>query len=508
MASQFKTKIVSRPFYPQMTQLRSRLNQAKQSFMARIFKQMDRFGRKQVHNQYLSGMYAPVPETVQYQFDVQGEIPQSLNGILLRSGPNPLHQPQPGHHHWFMGDGMLHGLKLEQGEAKWFKSKFIQTDTIQQHDQQPPKPGFRRGPSDLINTNAFFHANKIWAMIEAGTYPARLDFELNTEYHGLLNSDADLPFTAHPHRDPATGHIHAICYDALDLFHVYYEVFDELGRLLHVSKIPLRDGVMIHDCAITERDILIFDFPVTFSAKRLFRGYSFPYAWNENHPARIGILPLYGQADQIQWIPLDPCFVFHAANAYRDDLDRIVLDVVVHEHMFKHSAQGPLEQQQVALERWIIQPDTTQVQRKMLDQTAQEFPRIDERFCGRPHRYIYTAGFDTHHPTASNTLMIHDTEQGQKVEIDLGDDWLIGEAVFVEGSLKEKDDLVADKVNEMIPEGQGYLLVYVHHREGKSSKVCIVKVQGLEHDLQAEIHLGSRVPLGFHASWIPLPASS
>ena len=504
MLSNLKSKQPRESFYPRMTKLKSCMNQARQKLMGFGLRQLEHLStRPTTGNMYLSGMYAPVPETTQWQFEIQGKIPTGLNGLLLRSGPNPLNMPQPDLHHWFMGDGMLHGLKLQQGQVKWFKSKYIQTDTIQKSYRQPLKPGFRRGPSDLVNTNAFVHANKIWAMIEAGTYPARLDFDLNTEYHGLFNSDADLPYTAHPHRDPATGHIHAICYDAMDLFNVYYEVFDELGRLLHVCKIPLRDGVMIHDCAITERDILIFDFPVTFSAKRLAKGYAFPYAWNENHPARIGVLPLYGQADQIQWIQVDPCFVFHAANAYRDEHDQIVVDMVVHDHMFKYSAQGPLEQQQVCLERWTILPETASLKRELLDAAAQEFPRIDERVTGRQHRYIYSSGFEPQDPTAANVLIIHDLQQCQKTDISLGDDWLVGEAVFVEEKEQGTPDTPCDFETSTV-EGQGYLLAYAHHRQGQASKVCIFQVHGLEYQLQAEIMLRSRVPLGFHTSWIPL----
>ena len=53
-------------------------------------------------------------------------------------------------------------------------------------------------------------------------------------------------------------------------------------------------------------------------------------------------------------------------------------------------------------------------------------------------------------------------------------------------------------------EGVGYLISYVHHIDNLASKVVILKVNGLEVQLQAEIDLGVRVPLGFHSNWVDL----
>ncbi|WP_336622202.1 carotenoid oxygenase family protein [Acinetobacter sp.] len=53
-------------------------------------------------------------------------------------------------------------------------------------------------------------------------------------------------------------------------------------------------------------------------------------------------------------------------------------------------------------------------------------------------------------------------------------------------------------------EGEGYLLSYVHHIHKESSKVVILKAQGLMLQPQAEIILGVHVPLGFHGNWVDL----
>ena len=63
-------------------------------------------------NPYLRGLYAPVTEEVTADdLQVIGELPRDLFGAYFRNGPNPA-SPPTGMHHWFDGDGMLHGCLL------------------------------------------------------------------------------------------------------------------------------------------------------------------------------------------------------------------------------------------------------------------------------------------------------------------------------------------------------------------------------------------------------------
>ena len=66
------------------------------------------------------GNYAPVDdELTEYDLPVVGAIPADLDGWYLRNGPNPR---QAGGH-WFTGDGMIHGVRIEGGRAKWLWSQ-------------------------------------------------------------------------------------------------------------------------------------------------------------------------------------------------------------------------------------------------------------------------------------------------------------------------------------------------------------------------------------------------
>lgn len=475
--------------YPKMTALKSLKNVLKQKLIRIIGLFLRRNSSWNENDIYQKIVYRPVPETEISNFKVIGEIPKHLNGLLLRIGSNPIYAKKLTLFEWYMGDGMVHGLKLRNGKAIWFKSKMIATDTVQKNKKKQYVQGYRRGAHDVVNTNIFKHFGKLWAVIEAGAFPICLDFELNTERYQLFNSDADLPFMAHPRKDQKTGHLHAICYDALDRKNAYYQVIDEQGELIHLSQIPLQHGPMIHDCLITEQDVIVFDFPLTFSITRLFTGNSVPYQWNEQHQARIGILAKYGHAEKIRWINVDSCFVFHAANAYRDNKNQIVLDVLVHQNDFEHAQHAAYEDQHAILERWTIDSNLTTIQRMVVDDDIQEFPKIDERYIGMPYRYLYTLGFPEN--SSFNVLKIHDLVLQTSLIYDLGQQWIIGEVTFV-------------PENSQSVEGQGYLMTYVHHIDGLTSKAVILKVNGVEMSIQAEIELGVRIPLGFHCNWVDL----
>lgn len=66
------------------------------------------------------GNYAPVAEELTaFDLPVQGSIPAELNGWYLRNGPNP--RKPAGH--WFAGDGMIHGVRIEAGRAAWYRNR-------------------------------------------------------------------------------------------------------------------------------------------------------------------------------------------------------------------------------------------------------------------------------------------------------------------------------------------------------------------------------------------------
>ena len=61
---------------------------------------------------------APIPMECDAPFlKVTGELPRELNGTLYRNGPNPQFDA-PGAH-WFLGDGMVHGIEISESSVRF-----------------------------------------------------------------------------------------------------------------------------------------------------------------------------------------------------------------------------------------------------------------------------------------------------------------------------------------------------------------------------------------------------
>ena len=71
--------------------------------------------------------YAPVAdELTEFDLPVEGTIPAELDGWYLRNGPNP----RQATGHWFTGDGMIHGIRIENGRAAWYRNRWVRTDSF------------------------------------------------------------------------------------------------------------------------------------------------------------------------------------------------------------------------------------------------------------------------------------------------------------------------------------------------------------------------------------------
>lgn len=440
-------------------------------------------------NPYLANNLAPVHEEVTVtDLRVTGTIPTELTGRYLRNGPNPAGRVNEAKYHWFSGHGMVHGIRLRDGRAEWYRNRWVRTKGVCDilGGTPPPSDWPADHPSFPANTNVIGHAGRTYAIVEGGSPPIEMSYELDTVRVSSLGGTLPMAFSAHPKRDPKSGELHVMTYYWGWGNQVQYLLVGTDGRVRKHVDIPLPGGPMLHDMAITEKYALVFDLPCVFNLDAAMKGASLPYYWDHDYEARIGFMPLDGGADDIKWVTIDPCYVFHPMNAY-DDGDEVVLDAARHPKMFDRERRGPSEGDPV-LTRWRLNPSTGAAKEETVNDRPQEFPRINESLIGRSYRYGYSAGVGT--GFAQDTLMKTDLTtfavQARTDQPRFG----YGEPVFVarEGAVAEDD---------------GWVMALRHDTQNDTSDLAIFDARAITDDPVAVVHLPVRVPNGFHGNWVP-----
>jgi len=439
---------------------------------------------------YLSGNYAPVAEEVTaFDLPVIGELPAELNGRYLRNGPNPMGDVDPTTHHWFMGDGMIHGIRLREGEAEWYRNRYVGSTNVQTLRGEPDiaGPNWNDSPHGP-NTNVGGFAGATWAMVEAGGCPVELTYELDTvgrnDFFGTLPG----AFTAHPKIDPDSGEMHAMVYAwGQWLDHIQYVVVGVDGRVNRTVDIPL-GMTMLHDMSLTGRYAVVYDQPVTVDIDLAFAG-RFPFRWTPDYGNRIGLLPRDGEADDIVWIDIPLGYAFHPLNSYDTPDGKVVIDICNYPRMFDADILGPFGDRALAkLERWELDPAARSVSVTVIDDAPNEFPRHRGSVTAKPYRYGYCA-VPALDQAAGWPTVKHDLQTGERQVFDHGPGRAGGEPVFV-----ARPDGTA--------EDDGWLVTYVHDLGANSAEFVVLDAADFDRGYVARVPLPQRIPYGFHGNWV------
>ncbi|WP_063037887.1 carotenoid oxygenase family protein [Nocardia pseudovaccinii] len=424
---------------------------------------------------HLTGNYAPVTEELTaYELPVTGTIPAELTGWYLRNGPNP-HAAASAH--WFLGDGMVHGVRLEQGRAVSYRNRWVRTSTFTDGAQVRDADGHLDLTAGLANTHVIRHAGRTLALVES-SYPYELTCELDTvgpyDFDGKLRT----AMTAHPKTCPTTGELHFFGYDFTAPYLTYHRA-DAAGNLLVSRPIEVPAATMHHDFNLTAPHVVFMDLPVVFDLETAKSGGGMPFRWRDDYQARLGVLRRDDPHGAIRWFPIDPCYVFHTLNAH-DELGRIVLHVIRYPSLWRQDARLP---EHASLWRWTINLATGTVAEEQLDDRDAEFPRIDDRLAGLDSRFGHaTVAGD------SGALLRYDLHTGTSTAHEFGPGRIPAEAAFAPA-----DDR---------PGGNGYLMTYVYNADTDRSDLVIVDASELAAPPVATIHLPARVPYGFHGNWL------
>jgi len=446
------------------------------------------------HPWWLQRGFAPVRKEVEaFDLPVQGALPPELSGLYVRNGSNPRTGTSP---HWFFGDGMVHGVRIDRGRVRWYRNRYVRTPLYE------ASAGFGTGAPGGTNTQSNVSCIRLGStLLTSGE--VGLPFELQTsdlstvgayDFSGRLKTS----MTAHPKLDPATGLLHFFGYGFVPPYLTYHMASPD-GRLLHSTEVPVPGPTMIHDFAITEHDAVFWDLPVVFdmdAAIAYIKDPSsgrFPFRWTPSYGARVGVLPLGGNGDQVQWSSLDePCYVFHGVNAFRDG-EHVVVDVCRLSSVFgEHTTTGIGGE--LSLRRWTVPTTAGKVRDDVLvgaDDDPGELPSRPPGLVGRPHRYGYLV---QNRPTDDGVdlggVIKHDFRSGRRTVWDPGPTRHSGEWLFVASPDGRDED-------------EGWLMTYVHDEATGVSEFVTLDATDVAAGPIARVRLPQRVPYGFHATWFP-----
>jgi carotenoid cleavage dioxygenase-like enzyme len=278
--------------------------------------------------------------------------------------------------------------------------------------------------------------------------------------------------------------------------YLLYHVADSRGSLVSSQPVAVKASTMIHDFAITDRDVIFWEMPVLFDMQLAIKMVSekrsriMPYVWKPEYGSRIGVMPLGGPASAIRWVEIEPCYVFHGMNAFRDG-DDVVLDVSRMAKVFDRTTLGPPPQ----LHRWRINtsgPALTFADEKRSD-TIAELPTIDRRRTGRAYTHGWRVESSDNQDTVEFSGVVHiDSNTTVETRWEPGARYASGEWLFVPTGPAE---------------GEGVIMTFVYDKAEGSSALVALDARDVGAGPLARISLPQRVPYGFHGTWVPTTAA-
>ncbi len=430
---------------------------------------------------HLRDNYAPVLDEIDAtDLEVVGELPAELSGRYFRNGANPHTGKSP---HWFAGDGMIHGIRLRDGNAEWYRNRYVKTRSFTEGVSYIGDDGSVDLTIGVNNTHIVGHAGKILALVES-SFPCELDRELETVGVHDFDGRLDSAMTAHPKTCPVTGELHFFGYSFAPPYLRYHRV-DADGVLVQSESIDVSGPTMIHDFSITENHVVFMDLPIIFDFELAMQG-SMPYRWDDDYGARVGIMPRggsgsSGESADVRWFDVDPCYVFHPLNSFESG-SKVIIDTARYPEMWRQTSAKFHDV--AALHRWELDLETGKVSERGLDDRPIEFPRLADSRVGLANRFGYAVSTfgDT------NATVKYDLEQDTSVVHDFGDAVVPGEPVFVAAEHGSAED-------------DGWLLQYVYDKSSDTSSFVVLDARDPSTEAVATVQLPRRIPYGFHGTW-------
>ncbi len=467
---------------------------------------------------YRTAAWTPnTTEVDAYELDViAGTIPDDLQGIYLRNTENPLFDAISGRYHPFDGDGMLHAIRFQGGQAD-YRNRFVRTAGLAAELEsghalwagilesaelsQREGWGARTRLKDASSTDVIVHNGVALTTFYQCGDAYRVD-PLTLETRGIApfghpSFAKGATISAHPKVDEVTGELLFFNYST-EAPYCHVGVVDPQGALVRAIPVALPGPRLPHDMAFTKRFAIIGDFPLFWDpaklAQNVHRAKYFPELGT-----RFGLVPRDG-VGEVRWFTASPTYVLHFSNAYEDG-DEVVIEGY---HQGWPTPERLPEDNAITLfmksldmnamktrhHRWRLNTKTGLVKEEFLSETISEFPTSHAGYAGQKQRYVYAALGEPGY-FLFNGFVRTDLETGQEQTHRLPKGVFASEAPFCPRRAATSED-------------DGYLVTFTMDVNEDRSECLIFDARSLDRGPIARVRLPMRISSGTHATWSSL----
>lgn len=453
--------------------------------------------------------------------EVTGTIPPELSGAFYRLHGDWFYPPKFRDDASLAADGYISVFRFRGGGLVDYRGRYVRTDRYERQLQARRQLyGYYRNPftddpqvrnvadpgkRTTANTTPIFLAGKLFATKEDGL-PYRIDPNtLETlgreDFGGRWQSQT---FTAHPKLDPETRELVAFGYEASGLASrdVFLAIFDAAGRIARSMRFEVPHTSMLHDIAITDRHVVIPGSSAVTSLERLREG-RIHWGWDRTQESYYGIVPRDGDARAIRWFRGPERSIVHTANAWSEG-NKVYVDLPMADRntwpFFPDIHGEAFRMPPNTIRRLTFDLDSTDdrpQEHVLFDQEVTTFTRIDDRFLGRRHRYIFVQYADRTRPFRGtlpddprsqpvNSIARFDVRTAERRTFFAGEAHVVQEPCFVPRSATST-------------EGDGYLIATVHNLAAMRAELAIVDAVSMRE--VGRVILPFRNAMQVHGAW-------
>ncbi|MET0689005.1 MAG: carotenoid oxygenase family protein [Methyloceanibacter sp.] len=438
-------------------------------------------------------------------------------GTLLRTGPSKFEVGKQNYNHWFDGLAMLHRFGFAEGRVT-YANRFLRSNAFCAAEKSgkiaygefatdPCRTLFGRVAAMFdpkltanCNINVVNMGGETTALTET-TLPVRFDPKTlaTLGVFGYAPALRGQISTAHPHYDAVRKRHYSYMVEfGMQSRYRLFSVGDAGAQEL-VAELPVDRPAYMHSFAMTERYLVLVEFPLTVSALSLkFSGKPFiqNYLWEPERGLRFHVVDK-DSGREVATAKADAAFAFHHINAFEDG-DSLTIDMVAYPdaaiidalYLARLRAGTPLTATGALTRFQVPLAGDGAVTRRTFAPAALELPRINyETRAGKPYRYVWGTGIQAPGDFLDSIVKI-DIETGKAAR------WYEaglypGEPVFVLQPSAGTED-------------EGVLLSVVLDIDKDRSFLLVLDAATLEERARAEAP--HAIPFHFHGNYFASPS--